>query len=168
MSKLQQFKEAVKNPRPDRLAQIEYRSHFMQMLGVSTVCLILILKGLWYIIFAFVFSLGISYSQGMSSYMKYKNIVAIMGKEPIEDYEKDVSPTRKRSKIINHVFGSSAKWASIIVSVLLSFVIIGVERSRLILSLSYPILTTIFFVLFYFFLFYWVANLEYKKEINLK
>jgi len=41
----------------------------------------------------------------------------LLTKESIEDFEKDISPTRRRSKIINHVFGSSAKWSSLLVSV---------------------------------------------------
>ncbi len=79
MKKLKELKEAIKNTSPDRLAKIEYQSHFMQIIGVALVCGILIYKGFWWIIFAFVFSLGVSLSQGISAYQKYHAIKDIIG-----------------------------------------------------------------------------------------
>ncbi|KKK52130.1 hypothetical protein LCGC14_3107970, partial [marine sediment metagenome] len=108
MNKYQQFKKALQNPPPERLAKIEYQSHLLQAFGITTVSIILIFKGLWYIIFAFIFATGINYSQGMSAYNKYNNIMAIITPEKVKDYDKDISPTRRRRKIITHVFGSAA------------------------------------------------------------
>ncbi len=166
MKKLQELKQAMASPPPDRLAKVEYQSHFMQMIGVSVVCVALILKGLWYIIFAFIFSLGVSYSQGMTAYMKYKNISRLLGKEDPKEFDSDISPTRRRSKIINYVFKGSAKWVSIILSVLISFMIIG--SPGWIKSLAYLILIPLLFGLVYFFLFYWIAYPIYKKEMKKK
>ncbi len=166
MKKLQQLKEAMQNPPPERLAKIEYQSHFMTMLGVSVVCVVLILKGFWYIIFAFIFSLGISYSQGMTSYAKYKNIMMIVKPEDPSNYDKDISPTRRRSKIVHYVFKDNAKWASIITSVAVSFMIIG--PPSLVKSLAYFILIPLIFSLMYFFFFYWMAYPVYKKEMKMK
>ena len=100
MSKFQKLKQAIKNPPPERLAKIEYRSHMYQAFGISFVCVMLIFKGFWYIIFAFIFGVGISYSQGMGAYQRYKVIMEIKGEENMEDFEDDISPTRRRSKII--------------------------------------------------------------------
>lgn len=168
MNKYKQWKKAIKSPPPERLAKIEYQSHFFQMLGISIVCIMLIFKGFWYIIFAFVFGLGISYSQGMNAYIKYNNIMALLHPEQARDYQKDISPTRRRSKIINHIFGNSAKWMSILGAVLLSFVILGLDSSRLVLSLVYPLLIMLFYAGFYFFVLYWIAYPIYKRDVKIE
>ncbi len=168
MNKYKQWKAAIKSPPPERLAKIEYRSHFFQMLGISLVCILLIYKGFWYIIFAFVFGLGISYSQGMSAYIKYNNIMALLYPEQAKDYEKDISPTRRRGKIITHVFGKASKWYAIISSVLLTFVILGLDNSRLMLSILYPVLIILFYVGFYFFILYWIAYPIYKRDVEVE
>ncbi|KKN40793.1 hypothetical protein LCGC14_0730090 [marine sediment metagenome] len=166
MNKLQELKEAMQTPPPERLAKIEYQSHFMTMLGVSVVCVVLIMKGLWYIIFAFIFSLGVSYSQGMTAYAKYKNIMFLVKPEHPSNYDKDISPTRRRSKIINYVFKENAKWASIVTSVIVSVMIIG--PPTLVQSLAYFILIPTIFTLMYFFIFYWMAYPIYKREVKIK
>ena len=117
MNKLKNFKEAIQSPPPERLAKIEYQSHFLQMLGITVVCFFLILKGLWYIIFAFIFGLGVSYSQGMSAYTKYRNILEMVEPDHPLNFEEDISPTRRRSKIINHVFKNTAHWSATIAAV---------------------------------------------------
>jgi len=168
MTKLQQLKQAIKNPPPERLAKIEYQSHFFHMLGVSVVCLFLILKGFWYIIFAFIFMLGVSYSQGMTAYAKYRAISALLKPESPDDYLNDPSPTRKRTKIINYTFGSLAKWVSITIAVFTSFIFIPITTSRWMMILAYMISIPLFFVLMYFFFFYWIALYYYKRERRLK
>ncbi len=163
---LKGFKEAVKNTPPDRLARIEYRSHFFQALGISFVCVLLVLKGYWYIIFAFIFGLGISYSQGMTAYKKWRNIKLFLGEEDPKEFETDISPTRRRSKIITHVYGKWANRIAIVISVVLSYVIIGFPGW--LKSLAYLILIPIFYSLLYFFAIYWIAYPIYKKEIKNK
>lgn len=168
MNKYQQFKEAVRNTPPERLARIEYQSHFFQMMGISIVCIVLIVKGLWWVIFAFIFGLGISYSGGMSAYIKYRNIMALLKPEHFSEYEKDQSPTRKRGKIVDHVFGKGSKWVAIVIAVLGTFIILGDNYSRVTLSLLYPIVSIIFYFAIYFILFYWVAHPIYKKQVEVK
>ncbi len=167
MKKLDQFKEAIKNPPPERLAKIEYQSHFLQMIGISVVCVALLLKGFWYIIFAFIFGLGISYSQGMTALMKYRNIIAIVGKEPVKNYDKDISFTRRRDKIITHVYGSKAKLISTFLAVGFSFVFIGAQHSRIILSILYPVVSILFYIVIYYYFFYWVSYPLYQRDVNL-
>lgn len=105
MTKLQELKEAIKRTPPDRLAKIEYQSHFMQMLGVSIVSGILIYKGFWWVIFAFIFSIFISLSQGIGAYQKYHAIRNIMPQSEKYDPKKDKSFTRKRDYYIRKTFG---------------------------------------------------------------
>ena len=166
MTKLEQLKEAIKSPPPERLAKVEYQSHMLQMMGVSTVCVVLLLKGFWYIIFAFIFTLGVSYSQGMTAYRKYRTILSIVAPEKLEDFEKDISPSRRRSKIITSVMGPLPKWVSIILGVGSSMFIIGAEHSRWILMLTYPVCIFVIYIFMYFFLFYWIAYPFYKKKLE--
>lgn len=168
MGKLEDLKEAVKNPPPERLAAIEYRSHFLQMLGITIVCIVLIAKGFWYIIFAFVFGVGISYSQGMSAYAKYKMINSLISKPNPLNYDSDISPTRRRSKIIQHVFGKKARWISIFISVLVPLFIINPITSRWYFSIAYLLTLIAVYILVYFFVFFWIAYPFYKKEIEIK
>lgn len=166
MTKLEELKTAMRNPPPERLAKIEYQSHIFQAMGITIASIILIFKGLWYIIFAFIFALGINYSQGMSAYIKYNNIMAILSPEKVEDYDNDVSPTRKRSKIINHVFGKGARWTSVLLSVTIPLFFVTSIESRWLLSLAYFMMIGLIYVVSYFFVFFWLAYPRYKREVK--
>ena len=163
MNKLQEVKEAMKNTPPERLARIEYQSHFMQMLGVTAVCGILIFQGYWYIIFAFIFSLGISYSQGIGAYQKYRTIKALIGEKEY-DVEKEISPSRKRTYIIREVFGRSAGWSVLIVTIFLNlrYVDYSVWYTKILFSFS----LIITYIIFYFFIIYWFASKLYYRRKN--
>lgn len=167
-----EFKERWKNPRPEVLAKIEYQSHFLGIFGNLIVCIILIFSGYWYIILAFIFSLGVSYSQGMMALKKYKAILNLIPKELPEDIEKDISPSRRRSKIVQFVFGKWAKWISIFLSLinttaLLFYPIYNADFfMRIILSLVYTITIFLMFLFFYLFVFYWIAKPIYLKRIK--
>ena len=168
MNKFKQLKEAIKNPPPDRLAKIEYKSHLFQAIGISFVCVVLVLKGFWWIIFAFVFGLGISYSQGMTAYAKYKMIKSLMESEQPEDFEKDISPSRRRSKIVKYTFGNNAWFIAAIFSVCCSLLLIDPTGSRWMLMVQYPMAIFVSFIFFYFFLLYWIANYFYRKDMKVK
>ncbi len=165
MSKLDNLKQALKNPPPERLAKIEYRSHLYQGFGILFVCSMLIYKGYWYIIFALIFGLGISYSQGMTAYNKYNAIMSIVKPEQAKDFEKDISFTRRRSKIINHVI-PYPKLLTTIVTVLVTVLIIDPNLNRWALSFLYPLTMLIIYVCFYYFVLYWISYPFYKKEVK--
>ncbi len=165
-SKFQKFKSAINNPPPLRLAEIEFKSHFYQMLGVTTVCVILITKGFWYVIFAFIFSLGISYSQGVSSYQKYLAIKSLTTPEKMEEFEKDISFTRRRAKIVASVMGDKMGIFTAVVAVLVSVLIINPLQSRWTLWLAYLITIGLVYTFSYFFLFYWICYPIYKRRIK--
>lgn len=165
-SKLQQLKQAIKNPPPERLASIEYKSHGLQAIGITFVCVFLIFKGFWYIIFAFIFGVGISYSQGMAAYSKYKMIMSMKPEEKIEDFVKDSSPTRRRSKIIKHVFGNYVHWFVIIAAVVVAVGTIPITLSRWALMFWYPVVIASAFIFFYFYFAYWFALPIYLNELK--
>lgn len=167
-----EFKERWKNPRPEVLAKIEYQSHIFSILGNLFACGMLIYMGLWYIIFAIIFNIGISYAQGMTAYKKYKAILNLIPKELPEDIENDISPSRRRSRIVQFVFGKWAKWISIIISLICTTAIFFYPIynadffMRIILSLVYTITIFLMFLFFYLFVFYWIAKPIYLKRIN--
>ncbi len=165
--KFKQLKEAMKNPPADRLAKIEYQSNFLQAIGIFAVCIALIVKGLWYIIFALIFGVGINYSQGMNAYRKYYNIKEFMPKEEPKDYFKDISPSRRRGKIIEHVFGEKMKWLSIMISVFFTYLIFGMDNHWLFNSIVYPISLLGGFIILYFFGVYYIALRYFNKEMKI-
>lgn len=163
MNKLEELKTTIRNTPPERLAKVEYRSHFLQILGTIAVCSILVYKGYWYIIFAFIFSLGVSYSQGVSSYQKYNAIMEIRGNhyDPI----KDKSPTRKRDYLIKKTFGSLFWFIVVLFSFFLTYLI--VPTTRWYMKVSFAMVFLLIYLLLYFFLLYWVALLiERRGRIN--
>ncbi len=166
MNKLKKLKQVLKSPPPERLAEIEYKSHFLQMVGITAVCIVLILKGFWYIIFALIFGVGVSYSQGITAYQKFKMIKSLTAPEKPENFRKDISPSRRRSKIINFTLGPSAKWLSIITAVVMTYITLGNKLSRWTLMWTYPLSILIIYIFFYYFISYWVAEMYYEDKLN--
>jgi len=166
MGNIKKLKHALQNPPPERLAKVEYKSHLYQAFGIMFVCGILIYKGYWYIIFAFIFGIGISYSQGMSAYHRYKTIVSLTQPEKIEDYERDISPSRRRSKIIKSVMGMFANLISIVGSVVIAMLLINPYYSRWLLVILYPIIILVTYIVLYFFVFYWISYPIYKRRVK--
>lgn len=167
MNKLTQLKKAMSNPPPERLAKIEYKSYLLQGLGITGVCIMLIIKGYWYIIFALIFGVGVSYTSGITAYRKYNMIRSLQQPERIEEFENDVSPTRRRSKIIDSVMGNFPKWVSITLAVGISLMVIDPTLSRWLLMLLYPLMICFLYVIFYFFIFYWVCYPVYKRRLRI-
>ena len=155
MNKYKELKEAMGNPPPQRLAKIEYQSHFLSMIGVMFVCIVLLSKGFWYIIFAFVFSLGISYSQGMSAYRKYVNIMNVVEPEQAKEFENDISPTRRRSKIIDYVFGKHTLKIVGVISVIITVFLVDPTMSRWLLVPVYLMSIMLLYIVIYFLILYW-------------
>lgn len=158
------LKQKMANPPPERLAAIEYRSHFMQMIGVTVVCVILILRGLWFVIFAFIFSIGISYSQGVTAYQKYQMIKSMSSPEPVELIK---SPTRKRGRIITEVWGSKPNYVVALITAVSTIAISNRYYSDvhfLIYTLLFVITLIFIYIMTYYFPCYWLANYFYKKK----
>ncbi len=156
MRKLQELKEAIKKTPPERLAKIEYQSHFMQMIGVSIVSGILIWKGFWWVIFAFVFSIFISLSQGIGAYQKYTAIKEIVGEKKYDPLT-DKSFTRKRDYYIKKMFGKYIWTLAVILSVALN--LMYVEHSNWWQNIIFSFSLLFFYIVIYFFFFYSVVKL---------
>lgn len=163
MNKLKQVKQAMLKTPPERLAKIEYQSLFMHMLGVTTVCIILIAKGFWWILFAFVFSLGVSYSQFVSARQKYNAIVSLVGIEKY-NYKKDKSPSRKRDYIVKEAFG---KYMWIAVLAPLMYLLYDTSQGYAwYWSIPFTIITFAVYVFLYFFVLHWFALRVYRRKMN--
>lgn len=167
MKKLKEIKEAITNPPVGRLEKIEYQSHFMQILGVMVVCAILIWKGFWYIIFAFIFSIGVSYSQGINAYRRYR--IINQHKEPYNPML-DKSPTRRRNFVIKKIFGKYVWIIAAVISIVLTYLLIPFDKWYM--KISFAIIILFNYLIIYFFIFYFIAKPFYdrriKKEIKKK
>ncbi len=164
VNKFQQFREAIRNPPPARLAAIEYRSHALNILGVLIVTVILVAKGFWYIIFAFIFSLGVSYANMISSYMKYQALKEV---QPLDlpNLEKDPSPTRRRSRIIEEQFGKSVKWLVSIISVIIAMFFIPFHESiPWYTRTAFGFLVLFIWIILYYFPTFWIAQALYFRS----
>ena len=160
MISYKEIKKAITNPPPERLAKVEYQSHFLQILGTLAVCALLIYKGFWYIIFALIFGIGVSYSQGITAFQKYNAIKSIVGNE--YNYNKDKSPSRKRDHVVKNVFGNYGYIISIIASFGFTYFLIGVATWYH--KLSFALFIIFFHIIIYFFLFYYIAKPFYKDS----
>ena len=160
MKKLDELKEAMKNTPADRLAKIEYQSHFMQMIGVSIVCSILIFKGFWWIIAAFIFSLGVSFSQFISAYQKYHAIKDIIG--DTYNVKKDKSFTRKREYIISQTFGKWMKWCMMLSAAILAWCWVPYHTWYYKILFTFSLL--VIYIILYFFITFHIANKFYKNK----
>ena len=163
MKKLKEIKEAITNPPAGRLERIEYQSHFMQILGVMVVCAILIWKGLWYIIFAFIFSIGVSYSQGVGAYRRYRIINQY--KEPYNP-KLDKSPTRRRDYIIREAFGKYVWILAAITSIVITYLLVPYEKWYM--KISFGMIILFNYLIIYFFMFYFIAKPFYNRRIKIK
>ena len=159
MSKKQQFKDAILNPPPGRLEKIEYRSHFFQILGVLFVCAILIAKGLWYVIFAFIFSVGISYSQGVAAYRRYKTLMIYQ-----EEYDPEIdkSPTRRADYVIRQAFGEYMWVWVFIIAIVITYLIVPI--TTIWWKISFIMVLFFIYLILYYGVFYYLALLIYERE----
>ena len=173
MNKLQQFKNNLKSPPPQRLAKVEYQSHIMNIFGVTLTSIILIAKGYWYVIFAFIFSIGSSYTLAMGAYQKYNMIMLALGKPRPESFDSDISPSRRRSNINQFVLGKYAFWISSFYACGITLLIINPIGKGLSWAISHWYLELAMFmmiiaiyIIFYFFILYWICYPIYKKRMK--
>ncbi len=160
MNKIKQIKNAIANTSPERLAKIEYQSHFMQIIGVTIVCGILIWKGFWWIILAFVFSIGVSVSQAISAHQKYTAIMSIVG--DTYNYDKDKSPTRRRDHVIKNTLGFWSKPVSVFVSLVVCMRYVPYNTWYYKILFAVCLLTV--YLVFYFFPIYWMAKFWFDRK----
>ncbi len=161
MNKFQELKKAIRNTPPERLAKIELQSLIMQMIGVTIVCGIFLYNGLWWIILAFVFSLGVSYAQAVTAYQKYCAIIDITGGSTY-NYSNDKSPSRRRAYVIKKVFGFWGSVSALIIS--LSFCILIIPYDTWYYKILFTFSILIVYIIVYFFILYPIAKLFFREE----
>lgn len=166
MSKWQEYKQAIQNPPAERIAKIEYKSHFFNIVGVLFVSIILITKGYWYITFAFIFSVGVSYSQGISAYQKYLIIKKINAENP-QDVEIDKSPTRRRRKLIEEQLGSWINYLTIFIGIIISYFILNPINTPWYAKVSFTLLIIFIYLIIYYFPVYWLAQIRKNLQRRL-
>lgn len=166
MSKLEKFKQAIKNPPPERLSGIEYRTHFLMIIAYIFAGVMLFRSGFWFIIPIMAFSIMLSYVNGITAFNKHGVIKQFSKKEHPKDFIKDISPTRRRSKIIGYVYGEKVSWGIAITSVLIALFLIDPTISRWKLMMLYPSVIFLTYMVFYFVIMYWLSLPVYKQKMK--
>lgn len=164
--KFKQWKEAVQNPPPVRLASIEYKNHFLLIGAYIFAGIMLYREGLWFIIPILLFSSFISYANGITAYKKHGVIKEFSPVEKPQDYDKDISPSRRRSKIVNYIYGEKTSWGVAVASVLVTLFTVDPTLSRWRLMIIYPSMIISIYIIIYFFFLYWAAHPMYKKRME--
>lgn len=127
MSKWQTFKTYVKNPPAELITKIEVQGHFLSILGVLVASIILFINGLWYVSLAFVFSILVSWAQGMAALARYRIFKGLLPKETFEYILMDSSFTRRRSRLFKKVFPWYLRWILLPLCFALTILIIGIH-----------------------------------------
>jgi uncharacterized membrane protein len=81
---MERWKEGMMRVSPLQLVQIEFYSIIATMVGTAVSSILLIIFGLWYIIFALIFTLGIYTSQAISKWQQIQSL-KVLGNFNSED-----------------------------------------------------------------------------------
>jgi len=165
-TKYQEWKEAIANPPPLRLASIEYRNHFLLIAAYIFASVILARNGFWYIVPVFIFSSMISYAAGVTAYQKYKVISQFSGKPTIKELDKDISFTRRRANIVKHIYGRKIDIISGSATFFLTLWIVKPTLPRLQFIFLFPTAWIFLYFFLYLWVFYWFAYPLFKAELK--
>jgi len=166
MASWEAFKEKITNPPPVRLASIEYKAQFMQIIAFLAAIIIFTIKGVWYVSTILFFAMIVTYTQAITAYRKWVMIASLETPEAVADYQHDTSPTRRRDKIIRHVLGgSSGFWAASAVAAIVPAFFLPFTN-RIVYTISYIPSILLVFIFAYYFLMYWACLPVYNKEIR--
>jgi hypothetical protein len=181
MDKWNTFKTYVKSPPPELIAQVEYRSAFLSALGILAVTTILILKGLWWVIFAFVFQLGSLWANGMSAYARYKVFMSLRPEETYEYVLSDISFTRRRGRLIKLRYSAIMRWLILPCSFIVVIGFTGIQRVTadwifrikgipILMYSDYLMQVAVWTILFYFIFTYVIIGglIEYMEKEKVK
>ncbi len=131
MSKFQEWKQYVMSPPPEVIKKIEYRSEFLNALGILVVCGILIYTGFWWAILAIIFSLGSGYSRWATAYSEYKLFMSFKPEENWDLILSDVSFTRRRQRLIKKRYPFYIRYLILPSIFILSVFFIGIKTIKL-------------------------------------
>lgn len=164
-SKFKQWKQALRQVPPERLLKINMQGYVLQTFGIIFVSIMLLLRGLWYIIFALIFVTWNNVAGFIAAYQQLKQIEELKKQLNIPEPE-DKSPHRKKTKIIKETMGAIPGWVSAGLSVLGSFLIINPLGAVWYMKVAYFGLVVVFYYICYFYIMYFVAKLIKSKEVK--
>lgn len=164
-SKFEKLKEAIKNPPTERLCLINARGYILNIIGVTFASILLIYYGIWYVVFAFVFSVVGSWVGYKREMKQYKNIIEFR-KEIGKGYkiEEDKSFTRKRVQTNKKVFGT---WLQYLLITLISVGVLfwrDIGAQKILGKISSVFLIILLYIIIYLFPIYWLAKLKGGKK----
>jgi len=168
MGKLSEFRKAVKNPPMERLSMLNSLAYQMNIFGIIVVSIILVLKGVGYIMFAFVFAIIINWVAYKRERKQYERIIDAQKRAGIyKEAETDPSFTRKRFRVIQREFGSWIRYIIIAVIAVPLSLIRDIGAQPFWGKLGTVGLITLIFLIVYLFPVYWAAKYKsLKKEIK--
>ncbi len=177
MGKFQEWKSYVTSPPPELLAKTEVQGHFLGILGIIFTAVLLIKNGLWYVIFAFIFSILVSWSQGMSALARYRVFMSFKPEETYEYILDDKSFTRRRQRVYKKRYNIIVRFIIFICCFVIASWTSGIENIIKFTTFSYwhNILFTLklgleTFIIYFIFtivmLSYFTEKIQRKKQEN--
>lgn len=170
MSKWQKWREATKNPPPERLCKIAASSYKLNIIGTLVTCAFLIRYNLWYIIFAFVFSTLANWSGYKREMKQYNTIIEMKQKMGLikEDFSEDPSPTRRKFKRIDKYLGKWVKYLNIAIMATLYYFFTSFGDVGFFGNLGWVVLILISHIIIYVNLVYPIAHYRMKRRLKKK
>lgn len=168
----QRFKQYVKSPPPSVIAQTEYRGHFLNILGILVVSVVLFIKGVWYIIFGFIFMTMVSWAQGMAALARYRVFTSFLQPETYEYILTDKSFTRRRQRLLKKRYPKAIRWIILFSCFSIAIGILGYRKITYLYTAEVFGVTMIIYFMFTYLLLTWIIQKvkmeEYKDVIQAK
>jgi hypothetical protein len=170
------FKQAMKAPSPETIYSINMQQNLFQAIGTIVVCVILIWqKSMWWLIFAFVFSLLGSYTGYVTNRIQREQVLAVKRlmnpQNEFEEIENEISPSRKKQKIIKKIFKGWGSLSWIITLSLVGFMAFYLWNwayqtfwTKFLFALILFIGTISVHIFIYYFALFRLANKSYLKQ----
>jgi uncharacterized membrane protein len=176
--KWNKFAQALKSPSPETIYTINMQQYIMQAIGTIIVCAVLLYqKQMWWLIFAFVFSLLGCYTGYVTNRIQREQVLAVRKlmnpQNEFEEIEKEISPSRKKSKIIKKIMGIWGNLAWLITLSLVGLAAFSLWNwayqtfwTKFLFALILFIATIIIHLFVYYFAFFRIANHFYNKQLK--
>ena len=167
MTKYQDWKFYVTNPPPEVIANIEVRGHFLNIFGIIIASIVLMIKGYWYVTLAFIFSILVSYSQGMSAYARYKVFKSFLPDETYPLILTDKSFSRRRQRLLKLRYNKFTRFLVLLSCFTIAVYLLGIENKvTYLFTIKTAIVTLLYYLVFQYVLI--AGILEYVKKREFK
>lgn len=167
-TKWQKWREATKNPPPERLCKISANSYKLNILGTLVTCAFLIKFNLWYVIFAFIFSTLSNWSGYKREMRQYNAIIEAKKNMGLikEDFSEDPSPTRRKFKRIDKYLGKWVKYFNIAVVAVVFYLFTPFGSAGFLGKILWSVLILITHMIVYVNLIYPIAHFRMKRKVK--